>query len=82
MPTVPQISSRQSSLRKRGRLPKMNAKILVEYKVKNVCDESDYGKDNPRFNTFAQVVRYLIAVEGISGITGDDYRIVSIKESK
>jgi hypothetical protein len=60
----------------------MNAKVVVEYTVENVCDNQDYGKDNPRFKTFAQVVKHLIECEGIFGIAQDDYRIVSIKESK
>lgn len=60
----------------------MNAKVVIEYTVENVCNPSDYGKGNGRFKTFRQVVKHLIECEGIFGIAQDDYRIVSIKESK
>ncbi len=60
----------------------MNAKVKIEYTVENVCDESQFGKNDPRFKTFAELVKYLIREEGIHGIANDQYRIVSIKESK
>ncbi len=63
-------------------LQTMNAKVVVEYTVENVCSPDDYGKENERFKTFKQVVKHLIECEGIFGIARDDYRIVSIKESK
>ncbi len=60
----------------------MNAKVTVEYTVENVCNQGDYGKHDPRFKTFPQLVKYLLREEGIHGIANDKYRIVSIKESK
>ncbi len=60
----------------------MNAKVTIEHIIENVCNPEDYGKDDPRFKTFAQVVKHVIKNESILGVASDKYRIVSIKESK
>ncbi len=57
----------------------MNAKVTVEFIVKNVCNQDDYGKDNKRFKTFDSVVKHLIKNEGIHGIAEDTYRIKSVR---
>ncbi len=56
----------------------MNAKVTIEYTVKNVCNPSDYGKRNGRFRTFGDVVRYIIKNEGIHGIAEDKYKVRSV----
>lgn len=56
----------------------MNAKVTVEFTIKNVCRRCDYGSEH-RWKTFDSLVRYLIKEEGIFGISEDKFRIVSVR---
>jgi hypothetical protein len=53
----------------------MDAKVTVEYIVKNAC-----GEDISPFESFEELIRWLIKEEGIYGISEDDYRIVRIEK--
>ena len=59
----------------------MNAKVLVEYTVKNVCDPEDFGGEQFH-KTFEELVRWLIDNEGIHGVADEKYKIISVSECK
>ena len=56
----------------------MNAKIIVEFEVRNVCDKSDL---DDKF-TFPMMVRNLAKEEGLIGIVEDiNGKMLSVEET-
>lgn len=59
----------------------MNAKVWIQFEVKNVCNPEDYGK-KCQFKTFADLVKNLIKEEGIFGVAEDEYKIILVKHDE
>lgn len=56
----------------------MNARVIVEYTIRDICDQSDLDDTGL---TFEQMVRDLIASEGILGLCDLPETIVSIEQA-
>ena len=54
----------------------LNAKIIVEFEVRNICDPSDLDESF----TFPMMVRKLAKEEGLFGIVEDNGKILSVEQ--
>jgi len=59
----------------------MNAKILVEFTIKNACERECFGSGTPH-KTFGDLVRWLIQEEGLTGVVEDSpsVTVISVEE--
>lgn len=56
----------------------MIGKVLVEFTIKNVCQQEDLEDSGM---TFDEMVRWLIKEEGLFGICEDVFEVKSVVES-
>jgi hypothetical protein len=60
----------------------MDVFVTLKYKLRDVCEQpGDFGPDEP-FETLEELVRDLIAEEGILGLAEDQAEIVNVQEAK
>jgi hypothetical protein len=59
----------------------MNAVVTMKFLIRDVCEPSSFGPGEP-FANLEDLVKDLIAQEGIAGLAEDDGEVVSIRETK
>jgi hypothetical protein len=57
----------------------MDAKVIIEFTIKNLCNPEDLEDAKM---SFEEMTKYLIKEEGLFGIAEDDFSILKIEEAE
>jgi hypothetical protein len=57
----------------------LDAKVTIDFTLKNVCEEGDAESMGM---TFEEMVRWLIAEEGLFGVCEDEYEIRKVVRTR
>ena len=55
----------------------MKAKVVIEFTLSNLCEQKDLDDSGM---TFEELIRWLIAEEGLFGICDEDWKVMRIEQ--